>query len=440
MRRNNMKEKEYGKRFSEDCYATKDEVKAVFNLDNITNIWDDIIAYRNYFVYETPMRDNEGNHYQMCLNRSILSTCYKIEKLWIRDLTTFNSLSLAKRDAYILNKKIHVLRAVSKTVTNTNITNSTLQKIALHQIETIPTNLVEVDLYSRCLDSLSSIKLGAPEDIIIVNNSLQGVSAESRPVFRSEDDNTGLSHLVFPKAAESYDRLAELIEFLNDEEIPVVARCLGTIYFFEAVQPFEYLNQETASLVCKAFLYKCGLSPISNGIDIESIAFSHSEGYYAKLREIQNSLDLTYVITSSLPYLFHDEQEMANLLEETRNNDDIKEETISPSVSQETPSIDQEGSLALPSFRKEDDVITVDERARKLREIYPYLKEKEAHFYAGHCQVGLYYTIEQFKKAEKTVYETARTSMDDLANRGFYRKEKNGKKFTYTPIPLDHPI
>ena len=44
--------------------------------------------------------------------------------------------------------------------------------------------------------------------------------------------------------------------------------------------------------------------------------------------------------------------------------------------------------------------------------------------------------IEQFKKEEKTVYETARTSMEDLANRGFYRKLQIGKKFVYTPIPL----
>ena len=40
------------------------------------------------------------------------------------------------------------------------------------------------------------------------------------------------------------------------------------------------------------------------------------------------------------------------------------------------------------------------------------------------------------EKTEKTVYETARTSMEDLANRGFYRKLQIGKKFVYTPIPL----
>ena len=433
-----MKANEHGQRFSEDCYATKDEVKAVYNTDNVTNVWAEITTYRNYFAYETPLRDNEGNHYQVCLNRSVLSNCYKLEKLWMKDLATLNSFSLARRDSLVLTKKIDVLRAVSKTVTNTNLNNSTLQKLASHQFETIPTSIIEVDFYSKCLDSLLTAHLSRAEDIININNSLQGANPESRPIFRSEEKNTTLSTLELPKTEEIYDRLGELIEFLNCEELPLAVRFLGTIYFFEAVQPFEYLNQETASIVCKTLLANNGLAPISNGVDIESIAFSHSDRYYARLKEIQNSLDLTYMVTTSLSFLFHDETEIRNLLEETKTNDDIPEET--PVVSGEATLVSPEGTYALPSFRKEDDMFTIEERARKLREVYPYLKEKEAHFYAGHCQVGLYYTIEQFRKAEMTVYETARTSMHNLANRGFYRKEKNGKKFTYTPIPLDHEI
>jgi hypothetical protein len=95
-------------------------------------------------------------------------------------------------------------------------------------------------------------------------------------------------------------------------------------------------------------------------------------------------------------------------------------------------------SYALPSFPMSSNMNEIEATARKLKEVYPQLKKKQAHFYAGHCTVGLYYTIEQFKKEENTVYETARTSMEDLANRGFYRKEQIGKKFVYTPVPNEH--
>ena len=62
------------------------------------------------------------------------------------------------------------------------------------------------------------------------------------------------------------------------------------------------------------------------------------------------------------------------------------------------------------------------------------LKKKEAYFYARHCTLGMYYTIDQFKKATKCVYETARTSMEHLVELGYYKKAPAGKKFVYTPI------
>ena len=41
----------------------------------------------------------------------------------------------------------------------------------------------------------------------------------------------------------------------------------------------------------------------------------------------------------------------------------------------------------------------------------------------------------QFKKEEDVAYETARTSMDFLADSGFYKKSQIRNKFVYTPIP-----
>ena len=69
-----------------------------------------------------------------------------------------------------------------------------------------------------------------------------------------------------------------------------------------------------------------------------------------------------------------------------------------------------------------------------LREMDPSLSKLEAYFYARHCTIGKYYTISQFKEATSCAYETARTSMDHLANSSYYRKEKFKNKFLYTPI------
>lgn len=74
--------------------------------------------------------------------------------------------------------------------------------------------------------------------------------------------------------------------------------------------------------------------------------------------------------------------------------------------------------------RAEEDLLETD----------PVLRPHMAHFYVRHRTLGRYYTIQQYKKAERTVYETARTAMDTLARRGYYRRESVKNKFVYTPI------
>ena len=116
-------------------------------------------------------------------------------------------------------------------------------------------------------------------------------------------------------------------------------------------------------------------------------------------------------------------------------NDVITEIKNKESVNDVEITIENKKAIPLfPATVKIDDITLF---VNNMLEKYPNLKRKQAHFYATHCTIGLFYTIEQFMKEEHTVYETARVSMDDLALKGFYKKDKAGKKFVYTPIPQD---
>ena len=74
------------------------------------------------------------------------------------------------------------------------------------------------------------------------------------------------------------------------------------------------------------------------------------------------------------------------------------------------------------------------EAARYIAETHPSLKRSQANFYVSHCAVNSYYTIADYKKWTRCAYETARTSMDKLAEEGFYRKLQIKNKYVYTPI------
>lgn len=91
-------------------------------------------------------------------------------------------------------------------------------------------------------------------------------------------------------------------------------------------------------------------------------------------------------------------------------------------------------ALAIASPRPAFSDKEVREVARYILETHPNVRRPQALFYASHCTLGRYYTIQDYKKATRCVYETARTSMDNLAKEGFYEKRQFKNKFVYTPI------
>lgn len=228
---------------------------------------------------------------------------------------------------------------------------------------------------------------------------------------------------------------SSLRAFLNQDSIPLLLKPLGRIYFFFSVRPYSYFNEETAALAAKAFLSTSGLGLTGYALDFESVAFSKD---FQRRKTCEGTLDLTYFLLPALNYRAHIQDtnhELRNkLISSVSSNVDEKESNVSNSA--DIPVDSLSNSQALPFFPKGKNAIEIEETARNLRQVYPYLKKKQAHFYAGHCTIGLHYTIEQFKRCEDTVYETARTSMEGLAQRGFYKKELLGKKFVYTPIPM----
>jgi hypothetical protein len=76
----------------------------------------------------------------------------------------------------------------------------------------------------------------------------------------------------------------------------------------------------------------------------------------------------------------------------------------------------------------------IKEYVQYLLESNPNLNKNQATFLSSHCTMGHYYTIQQFKRAARCAYETARTSMDKLAKEGYYEKKQCKNKFVYTPV------
>ena len=83
-----------GRRFTDEVYATKDEVKAIFNSNDVSSSWDSVISYRRFYDEETDLRDCESNTYKICLTKKLLFDTYSLQTKLLNNLLVYRQLSI----------------------------------------------------------------------------------------------------------------------------------------------------------------------------------------------------------------------------------------------------------------------------------------------------------------------------------------------------------
>lgn len=278
-----------------------------------------------------------------------------------------------------------------------------------------------------------------------------------------------------PAAEGDIERFMEnLASFIGNDAASPLIKAIATIYFFDYIKPFDHYNRMMGVLLAKAIVAHAGLSSAAAYLPLEAM-FLESPKYDELALETQRSVDLTYILFHAFSHIAPKVEELREKFVQIKKEGLRSEASIEPrrqepievevprkaeplrQVEAPEPSAPQEVEVKRPSrevpFERVETLPTSDgvmavvaprkslsekeikEAARYIRETNPAIRPSQAKFFASHCTVGRYYTIADFKKSARCAYETARTSMDNLAAEGFYKKLKIKNKFVYTPIP-----
>ena len=132
------------------------------------------------------------------------------------------------------------------------------------------------------------------------------------------------------------------------------------------------------------------------------------------------------------------EKEEATETETPSPAPELKEAPPKPNPNRPAPVLPEkridEGELAVVIPKKEIAGKDLRDAAKYIYETNPQISRTQASFFATHCTMGCYYSIQDYKRHVRCAYETARTSMDNLTRYGFYRKLQFKNKFVYTPL------
>lgn len=458
-----------GMRFTNEIYATKNEVSKILNISLIDKIWAEICEYRSQFSENLSLKSIDGAKMNVCLCPSVASKMNSLERK-INNL----SIQLAKlydgdsKNKLIVDSFRSNLRDVANSL-NINVDDATLEMISVNNISAITPDKIVLQKYSSFLNKIYASQIDDDLDGIcnFINETVKTfINPVGDNIYRTTNDiSSGVYDNLYLEAPANMveDMVDTLVNYCITNTESYLIKITSVIYYLNYVKPFDTYNELIGSLLSKYIIQNSGIGGVASLINLE-FSLNIDKQLKTVYSEVQKTNDLTYLLIYVLDKLSENVENIINKIIKAKAEDVTKEFYKPESATNEDYQLKEKESLPVnPVFESGESVsknnagndeegltftrqlaitnLTMgysEEKAQKvedyLLESNPNLSRSQAYFYARHCTMGNYYTIAQYKHETGCAYETARTSMDKLVSEGYYSKEGYKNKFLYTPI------
>lgn len=467
-----------GIRFSEETYASRSQVAHTLGTNLIDPFWNQILAYRRNFQVDLSLKDISKMSYFVTLCEKVKTSCFELTQKIERYSKTYNekiNKSLNKNNYYhdtIRQDLLYVAKA-----NNIFVNEVALNNIIYHKSnDPVFIKLINYLAASEFIYTNPNLKID--DSYLATLYSLISGEKELSSFYRVNEINSFSQKVIVNReyAGAPVNQIESMMNslylFINNYNASNVVKAMVIYYMINYIKPFENYNAELSVLLVRKMLSNGDESQLF--VPFASLLVENQNNVALAIRESQRSRDLTYTLVEFIDILSNAFQfsldavarllvqgaQQSYLMGEDKEKikkefGEIKEE-IAPKIEikQEEKAIEQplveekiirkeEKKVSSPQLVKkvenEQQENTLSDKelrdmAEQLLESDPMIRPSQAHFYVRHRTPGHYYTIQQYKRAERCVYETARTSMDNLAKQGYYKREQVKNKFVYTPL------
>ncbi len=429
-------------RFTDDHYATKQDVAKQLGTAVVDALWGTIVQYRSTFARVLPLQAMDKQSLQIVLTPSLLEKSVAFDRKMAKAVSLFNYHQIQNQlHPHFQKLFFPILTSIGKqygaSTAERNLTYIIEEKTVDRKAE-----LSSVNAYYQALKLIANRRQTKMDEDLMGELLMLLTNTQELTMFYREKDLTNRPRSLVARVYEAapYPMIEPMMQALLNtiKQLtlsPIIVATIG-LYYLDYVKPFEVFNDEISYLLFKNILVHSDYESVPCYINIEQMM--ENENYEKRMLEVQRSGDITYLLDFILPYMHASIDQLLEQLVSLQ-----KQQLIEEKKSASVPTIRFTSPAPLP---KETAPFTVSESTigeveanrlqQHLMETHPSIKKGEAYFYARHHTIGKYYTLAQYKKLLDCAYETARTSMEHLVKLGYYRKEKYKNKFVYTPVEL----
>ena len=459
-----MNNSELAIKYSNENYCTKKEVIEELRTPMVDSIWNSILEYRSNFSVVLGLKHINSAHYSVCLTPVLNNKISGIDRKILKCVSEYMKIENFNEKMYFrVNSYTKVLKIIAKRY-NLDVEDSVIENIVNKNTTILSPELMVLNRYYQSLLEIENDPYTLLDnDVLSKYYSLLMGCNKDEVAFRKQDVDSALNKTLINRlylgipAQIIENNMKNLLDFINNSDLPLFIKSLCSFYFIYYVKPFENYTEEVSTLLFKKVLAQNNIGDVAALLNFEAL-FGVKDELELYILESQKTYDLTYLINyvvkktdtfldSFLDNLAEikrisiseeiDQQEETNVLNYVNNNSNIEEKNIVNNQTEkrnryENIGYNQNVAISnMPTGLNEDEATKLENH---LMELNPNLSHGQAYFYARHCTLGMSYTIAQYKKALGCAYETARTSMDHLVYLGYYRKEALKNKFIYTPV------
>ena len=87
-------------RFTEDYYATKEEVEHAYNTSLIDSIWDRIVKYRSLFTVDINLKSIDRSPFMLTLTKTLQNRISMCERKIVKIFIKYDKLCESKRQEF----------------------------------------------------------------------------------------------------------------------------------------------------------------------------------------------------------------------------------------------------------------------------------------------------------------------------------------------------
>ena len=451
-------------KYTIEKYCSKSDLVKLFGTGIVEPIWNELNDFRRRLSVEMPIYD---------------AARIKFRLTYIDPMQAKNAQTNDHVTAYVGGySKLQAGTVAQYTFTRDMLKNS-LREIAkfnkLDASEITLTNILEgreVDAQYKILSNYYAALLEVQkanneeinEDFLAKYYAILRGEEELTCFYRINDASSLLSRALVDR---DYDKgipshlidgiMPELLTYIDNSDVSLASRLSATFFMFNFVKPFDVFNMELACILAKRIIASSNANASSIYVPIESF-INDAEFFGNTSIEVKRTHDFTYAFLRGADLInaaFDVAIDRILDVHATSLDNEVKLGSDEAKIKQEfgVTAQPEKPKVAQPKKSEtKNQIIAKAERnalhfdsenlsekelklkAKELLETDPYLNKHQADFYVHHCTPGRYYSIQQYVKFEHVVYETARTSLDLLAKRGYYREQTVKNKYVYTPI------